>query len=79
MGIVMSFGNNEKELRDIRKDIEEVKKLIGARHIRLEALISALLDREMITQDSFYKIFNLLLEYREETRVELRLKEITNG
>ena len=63
MGIVMSFGNNEKELRDIRKEIEEVKKLIDARHIRLEAVISGLLDREMITQDSFDKIFNLLLEY----------------
>ena len=54
---------NEKEFDAINQMFEEIIKLIQEKHIRLEAILSHMVEREMITQDSFDRIYNLLSDF----------------
>ena len=54
---------NEKEFDAIKQMFEEIIKLIQEKHIRLEAILSHMVEREMITQDSFDRIYNLLSDF----------------
>jgi len=57
----------EAEDRDqidrIEKKQKDIEKQIETNQIKLESLISQVLEREMITQDQYDKILNLLIEY----------------
>ena len=61
----------KKELEEILKEkdksveekFDELKELIENNQLKLEAQLSQAIEREMITQDSFDKIFNLLVEF----------------
>jgi len=60
-----------KELKEILKEkdksveekFDQLKELIENNQLKLEAQLSQAIEREMITQDSFDKIFNLLIEF----------------
>ena len=47
----------------IENKVNDLEKQIETNQIKLESLISRLLEREMITQDQYDKILNLLIEY----------------
>ena len=47
----------------IENKLNDLEKQIGTNQIKLESLISKVLEREMITQDQYDKILNLLIEY----------------
>ena len=57
----------ERILKEKNKSIEEklddLKGLIENNQLKLEAQLSQAIEREMITQDSFDKIFNLLVKF----------------
>jgi len=60
-----------KELKEIIKEndksveekLDQLKELIENNQLKLEAQLSHAIEREMITQDSFDKIYNLLIEF----------------
>ena len=59
-----SSGNpNQRELDDIKQAINDLTNMIEGKHMRLEAILSQIIEREMITQDSYYKIMDLLIEF----------------
>jgi len=57
----------EKILKEKDKPLEEkfdqLKELIENNQLKLEAHLSQAIEREMITQDSFDKLYNLLVEF----------------
>ena len=61
----------KKELKEILKEndksveekLDQLKELIENNQLKLEAQLSNAIEREMITQDSFDKIYNLLIEF----------------
>ena len=57
----------EEILKEKNKSLEEkfdqLKELIENNQLKLEAQLSHAIEREMITQDSFDKIYNLLVEF----------------
>lgn len=57
-------GNaNQKELGDIKQAINDLTNMIEGKQMRLEAILSQIIQREMITRDSYDKIMNLLIEF----------------
>jgi|GEM_PF-1483507 len=59
-----SSGNtNQKESGDIKQAINDLTNMIEGKQMRLEPIISQIIEREMITQDSYDKIMNLLMEF----------------
>ncbi len=59
-----SSGNaNQRELDDIKQAINDLTNMIEGKHMRLESILSQIIEREMITQDSYDKIMNLLIEF----------------
>ena len=52
----------EKE-KSLDEKFDDLKQLIENNQLKLEAQLSQAIEREMITQDSFDKIFNLLVEF----------------
>ena len=71
IGSAMSGGIKKAELEEILKEkdksleekFNQLKQLIENNQLKLEAQLSQAIEREMITQDSFDKIFNLLVEF----------------
>ena len=49
--------------KSIEEKIDELKGLIENNQLKLEAQLSQAIEREMITQDSFDKLYNLLVEF----------------
>ncbi len=49
--------------KSIEEKIDELKQLIENNQLKLEAQLSQAIEREMITQDSFDKMYNLLIEF----------------
>ena len=59
-----SSGNtNQKESGDIKQAINDLTNMIEGKQMRLEAIISQIIERGLITQDSYDKITNLLIEF----------------
>ena len=57
-------GNtNQKELGDIKQAINDLTNMIEGKQTRLKAILSQIIEREMITRDSYDKIMNLLIEF----------------
>jgi len=56
-------STNQKELNDIKQAINDLTNMIEGKHMRLEAILSQIIEREMITQDSYDKVMNLLIEF----------------
>ncbi len=74
MGLIaaaMSGGIKKAELEEILKEkdksleekFNQLKQLIENNQLKLEAQLSHAIEREMITQDSFDKLYNLLVEF----------------
>jgi len=71
IGSAMSGGIKKAELEEILKEkdksleekFDELKNLIENNQLKLEAQLSQAIEGEMITQDSFDKIYNLLIEF----------------
>ena len=71
IGSAMSGGIKKAELEEILKEkdksleekFDDLKQLIENNQLKLEAQLSQAIEREMITQDSFDKIYNLLVEF----------------
>jgi len=49
--------------KSVAEKLDELKELIENNQLKLEAQISQAIEREMITQDSLDKIYNLLIEF----------------
>lgn len=54
---------NQKVSDDIKQAINDLTNMIEGKQMRLEAILSQIIEREMITQDSYEKIMNLLIEF----------------
>ena len=71
IGSAMSGGIKKAELEEILKEkdksleekFNQLKQLIENNQLKLEAQLSQAIEREMITQDSFDKMYNLLIEF----------------
>lgn len=71
IGAAMSGGIKKAELEEILKEkdksleekFNQLKQLIENNQLKLEAQLSHAIEREMITQDTFDKLFNLLIEF----------------
>jgi len=71
VGGAMSGGIKKAELEEILKEkdksleekFNQLKQLIENNQLKLEAQLSQAIEREMITQDSFDKLYNLLVEF----------------
>jgi len=50
-------------LEEIKKRLNEIEETITQGNIRLESLVSIAIEREMITQDQYDKILDLLKEF----------------
>lgn len=61
--MVLLKSNENKELDVIKEMFEEIMKLIREKQIRTESILSQVIEREMITQDSFDRMYNLLIEF----------------
>ena len=53
----------DQKFEELNKRLEVIEDLIIGGNIRLESLISTAIEREMITQDQYDKIYNLLVEF----------------
>ena len=47
---------------DIKQAINNLTNIIESKHMRLEAILSQTIDREVITHESYDEIMNLLTE-----------------
>lgn len=48
---------------DIKQAINDLTNMIEGKHMKLESILSQIIKREMITQDSYNEIMNLLIEF----------------
>ena len=53
----------DQKFKELNKRLEVIEDLIIRGNIRLESLISTAIEREMITQDQYDKIYNMLVEF----------------
>ena len=53
----------DQKFEKLNKRLEVIEDLIIRGNIRLESLISTAIEREMITQDQYDKIYNLLVQF----------------
>lgn len=63
MSLNLSGNTSKKELDDIKQAINDLTNMIEGKHMRLESILSQIIEREMITQDSYDEIMNLLIEF----------------
>jgi hypothetical protein len=54
---------NPKESDDIKQAINDLTNMIEGKQMKLEAIISQIIERDIIPQDSYDKIMNLLIEF----------------
>ena len=52
-----------EKLKPIDERLSNIEELIISGNIRLESFVSQAIEREMVTQDSFDTILNLLIDY----------------
>jgi len=48
---------------EIKQSINDLTNMIESKHMKLESILSQIIEREMITQDSYDGIMNLLTEF----------------
>ncbi len=48
---------------DIKQAINDLTNMIEGKHMRLESILFQIIERDMITQDSYDEIMNLLIEF----------------
>ena len=61
--IHMRKDNSLEGINELKAQIATLQKEIENNQIRLESLLSTAIEREMITQDSFDKMYSLLTEF----------------
>jgi len=61
--ISMRKDNSLEGINEVKAQLDDLKQQIENNQIRLESLLSTAIEREMITQDSFDKMYNLLTEF----------------
>ena len=61
--IHMRKDNSLEAINEVKAQLDDLKQQIEDNQIRLESLLSIAIEREMITQDSFDKMYNLLTEF----------------
>ena len=49
--------------KEILRNVKETKEVIKRNQIQLQAFLSKILESEMLTQDSFDKIYNMLVDF----------------
>jgi len=59
----MRKDNSLEAINELKAQIDTLQQQIENNQIRLESLLSTAIEREMITQDSFDKMYNLLTEF----------------
>ena len=55
--------NNESNLERINIQLSEILNLMSKNQIRLESFFSNILETEMVTQDQYDKLIELLIDY----------------
>jgi len=61
--ISMRKDNSLEAINEVKAQLDALQQQIENNQIRLESLLSTAIEREMITQDSFDKMYNLLTEF----------------
>ena len=59
----MRKDSSLEAINELKAHLLDLQKQIENNQLRLESIISSAIEREMITQDSFDKIYNLLIEF----------------
>jgi len=59
----MDIEPEDKEAALIREMFEEIMKLIREKQIKLESIIQRTAEQEMIQEEAFRRIYNILTEY----------------
>ena len=55
--------NQEHNMEQINFQLTEILKLMSKNQMRLESFLSKILETEMVTQDQYDKLMELLIEY----------------
>jgi len=64
MGTIhMRKDNSLEGINELKAQITSLQQQIENNQIRLESLLSIAIEREMVTQDSFDKMYGLLTEF----------------
>jgi len=66
VGYFVQEGLTKKEAEELKKDVATLKELVGAGNIRLEALLSWVLEKENLTQDKFDELLNLIKSFGKQ-------------
>jgi len=61
--MVITNVSYKKHFEEINERLDVLEELMLKGNIRLESLILTAIEREMITQDQYDKIYNLLVEF----------------
>ncbi len=55
--------DDDSESEILKGMFEEIMKMIRQKQIRIESIIQKATEQDMVTQDSFNRIYKILLEY----------------
>jgi len=64
--ISMRKNNSLEGINELKAQIASLQEQIENNQIRLESLLSTAIEREMVTQDSFDKMYGLLIEFGQK-------------
>lgn len=62
-GLSRSTMEHDNESEILKGMFEEIMKMIRQKQIRIESIIQKATEQDMITQDSFIRIYKMLDEY----------------
>src|SRR5690349_269525 len=60
---IMTIEPEDAESELIKQMFEEIMKMIREKHIRLESIVQRMVENEVITKESFERVYKLLAEY----------------
>lgn len=59
----MSIKPEDKESELIKQMFEEIIKMIREKRIKLESIVQRMIENELISQESFERVYKLFTEY----------------
>ncbi len=66
VGYFVSEGLTKEEAIELKKDVAALKELVGDGNIRIEALLSWVLEKENITQDKFDELLSVIKSFGKQ-------------
>jgi len=65
-GVYNPPGMTKEEAAELKKDVAALKEFVSDGNIKLEALLSWVLEKENLTQDKFDELINLIKSFGKQ-------------